>query len=90
MGLVKEGSEAAQPIENQLAVCRAALKEGVHVSVEKCEDVLNTILRVTRDEYHSPFFILIVDMTPKIAASTCTTSDCAIPTRLAECHGLQI
>jgi hypothetical protein len=51
MGLVKEGSDEAKPIEDQLAICRTAMKEAIHVSIGKCEDILNTILRVTRDEY---------------------------------------
>ena len=44
-GLVKEGSEQAK------AICRNAMKNGIHVSINECEDILNTILRVTRDEY---------------------------------------
>jgi carboxypeptidase D len=50
-GLVKEGSEKAKPIEDQLAICRNVMKDGIHVSINECENILNTILQVTRDEY---------------------------------------
>jgi hypothetical protein len=68
MGLIKEGSEEAKPIENQLAICRAAMKDGARVSIDQCEDILNTILRITRDEYNCPLTILMIEMTPHMAA----------------------
>jgi carboxypeptidase D len=49
-GLVEEGSDKAKSIEDQLAICRNAMKDGIHISINECEDILNTILRVTRDE----------------------------------------
>ena len=27
------------------------MKNGIHVSITECENILNTVLRVTRDEY---------------------------------------
>jgi len=50
-GLLKQGSEAAKPVEETLSRCRNAMKDGVHVSMDACEEVLNSILRNTRDEY---------------------------------------
>jgi carboxypeptidase D len=50
-GLVKEGSAQAKKIEDQLATCRNVMKNGIHVSITECENILNTVLQVTRDEY---------------------------------------
>ena len=58
-GLIKQGSEQAKPVENQLNICRNLMKTGVKVSMDQCEEVLNTILRVTRDEF-SPFLRTIL------------------------------
>ena len=57
-GLLKEGSEKAKPVETQMSVCRAAMRNGVQVSLDPCEAVLNTILQVTRDEYTLPLTLL--------------------------------
>ena len=50
-GLLKQGSEAAKPVEEQINRCRNAMKNGVHISMDVCEEVLNSILSNTRDEY---------------------------------------
>ena len=50
-GLIKEGSEQAKAVESSLAKCRDEMKNSIHISINECEDVLNTLLRVTRDEY---------------------------------------
>jgi len=49
-GLLEKGSDRANVVENQFAECRKAMAEGIHISIDTCEDVLNAILRVTRDE----------------------------------------
>jgi hypothetical protein len=50
-GLLQQGSEKAKPLEDQLAICRGEMNKGIHVSIPQCEDVLNTLLRITQDEY---------------------------------------
>jgi carboxypeptidase D len=51
-GLIKHGTDQARQVESQWELCAQKLKrDGPHVSIDECEDVLNTILRVTRDEY---------------------------------------
>lgn len=52
-GIVKEGSDQAKAIETQLSICQNAMKNGVQVSMDQCEEVLNVLLRVSRDEYVS-------------------------------------
>jgi hypothetical protein len=90
MGLIKEGSDEAKPIEDQLAVCRAAMKAGIHVSIDKCEDILNIILRVTRNEYIYSLIFLTLETTLRMVASTCTTSVSATRIHPVGCLGLQI
>ena len=51
-GLIKQGTDQANQVESAFEICAAKLKqEGPHVAIDECENVLNTILRVTRDEY---------------------------------------
>ncbi|KAF2461495.1 pheromone-processing carboxypeptidase kex1 [Lineolata rhizophorae] len=51
MGLVENGSEDAQSVETQVSVCTNLLNEGAkdHVDTPACEQILQDILRVTRD-----------------------------------------
>jgi carboxypeptidase C (cathepsin A) len=86
-GLVKEGSEKAKPIEDQLAICRNAMKNGIHVSINECEDILNTVLRVTRDEYE---FVVLMELMIEMcrrAVSICTMYDYGIRILRVGWHG---
>jgi len=71
-GLLEKGSDKASTVENQFSECRKAMAEGIHISINVCEDVLNTLLRVTRDEYVRNCLVLTLDVPNKVA-SICTT-----------------
>jgi len=50
-GLIKHGTDQAKAVDAEFAKCKIVLDQGSHVSIDICENVLNTILRVTRNEY---------------------------------------
>ena len=49
-GILERGSDKAKPVESQMAECRKAMAQGIHVYIDVCEDVLDVLLRVTNDE----------------------------------------
>ena len=76
-GLIEPGSDEAREVESSMAKCRKAMDAGVHITMEVCEDVLNSVLRVTRDESTlSPLKMLTLDGRKRVAL-ICTTFDCA-------------
>jgi carboxypeptidase D len=50
-GIIKHGTDQGKLVDDEFAKCKKIMDEGSHVSIEQCENVLNTILRVTRNEY---------------------------------------
>src|SRR5947207_1327935 len=51
-GLIKQGSDQAKAVEDELANCKKIIEDhGSRVNIEQCENVLQTLFRVTRDEY---------------------------------------
>jgi carboxypeptidase D len=49
-GLIERGSDKAKTVESALSSCKREMENGIHVTMNECENVLNTVLRVTRDE----------------------------------------
>ena len=50
--LIKPGSDAGNQVEAALGQCRRKIEsEGVHITIGDCENILNTILRLTNDQY---------------------------------------
>lgn len=50
-GLIKHGTDEGKAVDAEFAKCKKMLDRGSHVSLDQCENVLDTILRVTRDKY---------------------------------------
>lgn len=55
MGLLERGSEKAKTVEDAAANCRREIEHGIHVTITQCEEVLTSIVRVTRDTYRCSF-----------------------------------
>jgi len=53
--LLKKDTDASKQVDADVVRCMKKLEEdGVHVTVPDCENILNTILRVTNDQYPPP------------------------------------
>jgi carboxypeptidase D len=49
--LIKQDTDAAKQVDQSLGACMKNMEEeGVHVGIDVCEGILNTILRVTNDQ----------------------------------------
>src|SRR5271170_5055019 len=72
--LIKKDTDSAKQVEGALAQCLRKIEtDGVHISIGDCENILNTILRVTNDQYH-PISTQTNVETREKDVSTCTTS----------------
>ena len=52
--LIKRDTDAGKQVDLALGQCLKKIEEdGVHITINECENILDTILRVTNDQYHS-------------------------------------